>query len=77
MHLSINTPPDRFRNSTLWNETLWNSVNATSVEKLSQCENVVMTFPSEHETRLTFNTGLGYPNMTLILETTEINVGAY
>jgi len=77
MHLSINTPPDRFRNSTLWNETLWNSVNATSVERLSQCENIVMAFPSEHETRLTFKTDPGYPNMTLIRETTEIKVGVY
>ena len=77
MYLSINTPPDRFRRSSLWNATLWQSVNATSVEKLSQCENIVMTFPSEHETQLTFNTGSGYPNMTLIRETTEIKVGAY
>jgi len=77
MHLSINTPPDRFRNSTLWNQTLWNAVNATSVEKLSQCENIVMAFPSEHETRLTFKTDPGYPNMTLIREITEIKVGAY
>jgi len=77
MHLSINTPPDRFRNSSLWNETLWNSMNATSVERLSQCENVMMAFPSEHETRFTFKENPGYPNMTLIRETTEIKVGAY
>jgi len=77
MHLSINTPPDRFRNSTLWNSTLWKAVNATSVERLSQCENVVMAFPSDHETRLMFKTDPGYPNMTLIRETTEIKVGAY
>jgi hypothetical protein len=77
MHLSIDTPPDRFRNSTVWNATLWQSVNVTSVEKLRQCENVMITPLSEHETRLMFKTESGYPNMTLIIETTDITIGAY
>jgi len=77
MYLSINTPADRFRNSTLWNATLWHSVNATSVENLKLCDNIVMEFPYEHETRLMFKTGPGYPNMTLIRETTDIQIGAY
>ncbi|MDD1689980.1 MAG: hypothetical protein LUQ66_04915 [Methanoregula sp.] len=77
MYLSIDTPPDRFRNATVWNATLWQSVNVTSVEKLSQCDNVMITPLSEHETLLTFKRDTGYPNMTLIIETTDIKIGAY
>lgn len=76
LHLSINTPPDRFRNSTRWNETLWASVNGTGTGKLATCANVVMIPVSEHETRFTFMP-LPYPNVTLIRETTDITIGAY
>lgn len=82
MHLSIDIPPDRFRNSALWNETLWQSVNGTSIGNLnsSVCKSNVMLFPvhDHNETRLTFiKPDSWYPNMTLIIETTEITIGAY
>jgi len=58
--------------------TVWDSMNTSVDESLDQCLNIQRGSPpdpDQHEIPLAFNT-YPYPNMTLVLETTEITVGA-
>jgi len=75
----MNTTRDSFSralwNSTVWDSTLWDSVSTRVDDTVARCKgNVGRSDPSDHDIRLTFSS---LPNMTLVIETTEITIGAY
>jgi hypothetical protein len=60
-----------------FNATLWNYMNATAETICANCKNVERPSidSAQHEIRLIFKNDPGYPS--LIIETTDITIGAY